>query len=83
MRGPGDLGTCLLRSAPGCHAHLGPLPVLGLNLGGVGRAPLQPELGGDAGEEEEGKWGSDSPLPAPTATFGFIIGSRCVFFPLI
>lgn len=53
-----------MRSIPGCHAHLGRLPVLGLNLGGVGRAPLQLERGGDA-REEEGKWGSVSPLPAP------------------
>lgn len=51
----GDPGACQLRSAPGCHAHLGRLPVLGLNLGGVRRAPLQLERGGDAGEEEEGK----------------------------
>lgn len=54
-----------MSTAPGCHAHLGRLPVLGLNLGGVGRASLQLERGGDAGEEEEGKWGSVSPSPAP------------------
>lgn len=83
MKGGGDPAARQLRSAPGCHVHLGRLPVLGLNLGGLGRAPLQLERGGDAGKEEEGKWGSVSPSPAPAATFGFIIGSRSGFFPLI
>lgn len=82
----GDQAAGHPRSAPGCHAHLGRLPGLGGDLGGVGRAPLQLGEGGDAGEEE-GKWGLSPPPPppppAPEATLGFIIGSLSGSFPLI
>lgn len=85
--GSGDTGhlqadhSC---SAPGCHAHLGRLPGLGGNLGGVGAGSSATRAGRRCWRGGGGKVGVYlPPPPAPEATFGFIIGSHCCSIPLI